>query len=188
MENYPSDIFIEQYKAAAAEGAVIELKLRLLADKVPGLQKWARAKKLEDIEVEVVRYFDGALSEEDKKTLRFCRQLRNKILHCDFNEVRHKLKQSGRSTRSVGVRKCDVSGLSGNELVAKIHGFIAGVKGTFEYVSDASKNSGHIFGWLLEMGAGGDFRLATGVFKEATAIVNQLIGMDNINGQPVEKP
>ena len=32
-------MFLEPFKAAAAEGAVVELKLRLLAGKVPALQK-----------------------------------------------------------------------------------------------------------------------------------------------------
>ncbi len=36
------EIFEQQYKAAAAEGPIIELKLRLLAYKVPELQKYAQ--------------------------------------------------------------------------------------------------------------------------------------------------
>jgi hypothetical protein len=32
-------MFLEPFKAAAAEGAVVELKLRLLAGKIPALQK-----------------------------------------------------------------------------------------------------------------------------------------------------
>jgi hypothetical protein len=35
--NSPRDIFERQYKAAAAEGALYELYMRLLADKVPEL-------------------------------------------------------------------------------------------------------------------------------------------------------
>jgi len=44
----PSEIFFVQYKAAAAEGAAVELKLRFLADKIPALQRYAHAQNLED--------------------------------------------------------------------------------------------------------------------------------------------
>ncbi|MGA8171986.1 MAG: hypothetical protein WB816_14295, partial [Methylocystis sp.] len=74
------------FKAAAAEGAAVELKLRLLAGKIPALQKYAHQKKLEDIEADLIKHFDGSLSVEEKQTLRFCRQLRNKVLHPDVRD------------------------------------------------------------------------------------------------------
>ena len=46
-------LFLEPFKAAAGDGAVVELKLRLLAGKVPTLQKYAHEKHLEDIEDEL---------------------------------------------------------------------------------------------------------------------------------------
>ena len=46
--------------------AVVELKLRLLAGKIPALQKYAHQKKLEDIEAELAAHFDGSLSTEEK--------------------------------------------------------------------------------------------------------------------------
>ena len=85
---------------AAADGAVIELKLRLLADKTPGLQEYAHVQKLEDIEAEVARHFGSSLSEADKKTLSLCRQLRNKVLHCNFRAARDKLEELGRRDTS----------------------------------------------------------------------------------------
>jgi hypothetical protein len=44
-------MFLEQYKTAAAEGAVVELKLRLLAGKIPALQQYTHQKRLEDIKM-----------------------------------------------------------------------------------------------------------------------------------------
>ena len=81
-------LFLEPFKAAAAEGAVVELKLRLLAGKVPALQKYAHQKKLEDIEDDLAKHFGDALSADEKETLRLCRQLRNKVLHSDFRAAR----------------------------------------------------------------------------------------------------
>ena len=81
-------MFLEPFKAAAAEGAVVELKLRLLAGKFPTLQKYAHQKKLEDIEAELAKHFGDSLSDAEKETLRLCRQLRNKVLHTDFCAAR----------------------------------------------------------------------------------------------------
>jgi hypothetical protein len=40
-------LFLEPFKEDAAEGAVVELKLRLLAGKVPALQKYAHQDRLD---------------------------------------------------------------------------------------------------------------------------------------------
>jgi hypothetical protein len=60
-------MFLEPFKAAAAEGAVVELKLRLLAGKIPALQEYAHQKRLEDIEADLAKHFDGSLSAEERK-------------------------------------------------------------------------------------------------------------------------
>jgi hypothetical protein len=59
-------LFLDQFKQAAAEGAVVELKLRLLAGKVPALQKYAHQKKLEDIEDDLAVHLGDALSVAEK--------------------------------------------------------------------------------------------------------------------------
>jgi hypothetical protein len=38
-------LFLKPFKAAAAEGAAVELKLRLLAGTIPALQKYAHKKQ-----------------------------------------------------------------------------------------------------------------------------------------------
>jgi hypothetical protein len=98
-------LFLEPFKAVAAEGAVVELKLRLLAGKVPALQKYAHKKELGEIETDLVKHFDGSLSAQEKETLRLCRQLRNKVPHSDFRAARGKLNELGVETQSGGVVK-----------------------------------------------------------------------------------
>ena len=55
-------MFLEPFKAAAAEGAAVELKLRLLAGTIPALQKYAHQRHLEDIEGDLARHFGDSLS------------------------------------------------------------------------------------------------------------------------------
>jgi hypothetical protein len=81
-------IFEQQYKAAAAEGALYELRVRPLADKVPALQQSAYGERLEDVEGLIVVHFGSALTDEEMTLLKLCRQLRNKMLHCDFGAAR----------------------------------------------------------------------------------------------------
>jgi len=77
-------LFLESFKAAAAEGAAVELKLCLLAGTIPTLQGYAHQQKLEGIEDDLAKHFGDSLSETDVETLRLCRRLRNKVLHSDF--------------------------------------------------------------------------------------------------------
>lgn len=49
MESPILALYLEPFKAAAAEGAAVELKLRLLAGTVPALAKYAHEKHLKDI-------------------------------------------------------------------------------------------------------------------------------------------
>jgi hypothetical protein len=169
------------FKAAAGEGAVVELKLRLLAGAIRTLEKYAHAKDLEDIEAKVAEYFDAHLSSKEKDTLRLCRQLRNKVLHSDFRAARDRLNKLGIPTLSAGVKKVDVSGLSPDELIEKLRGLTEGTEG--ELVSDTSSTAaGSVYGWLLEAGAAGDFEKAVEAFKGAGAIIDRLLDVEQSGG------
>src|SRR5215469_9505267 len=122
MQSIAFAMTLAPFKAAAGEGAVVELKLRLLAGAIPSLEKDAHAKDLADVEAQVAEYFGAHLSIEEKDTLRLCRQLRNKVLHSDFRAARERLNKLGIATQSAGVKRVDISGLSPNELVEKLRG------------------------------------------------------------------
>ena len=159
---------------AAAEGAVLELRLRLLADKIPALQQYAHA-HLEDVETEISKHFIGVLLKKDIETFALCRRLRNKVLHCDFRAARDKLEKLTATVRRGDVKKIDISGLASGAVVQKLRAANDGVAGTFEYVADTSSTApGSVFGWLLELGQAGDFNEATRVFKEAVRIIDRL--------------
>lgn len=170
----PVEIFEHQYKAAAGEGAIIELKMRLLADKVPELQKFAHDQRLEDVETLIANHFTNALTAEEKTTLAVCRQLRNKILHCDFCSARQKLEQLGIATQSAEVKKVDIRGLSAEQMIEKIAAVKTNTVGAFEYVADLPFQAGSVFAWLIELGVAGDFIQAVKCFAGAAAIIDKL--------------
>jgi hypothetical protein len=85
--------YIEDYKTAAAGGAAVEVMMRLLADKIPSLQRYAHEEKLSNVEDAVTQHFRTSLSDAERDTLRLSRELRNKIIHCDFHVVRDRLEK-----------------------------------------------------------------------------------------------
>jgi hypothetical protein len=170
----PRESFEAQYKEAAAEGAIIELHMRLLADKVPTLQQFAHDQRLEDVETLIVQHFVAVLTDDEKRTLELCRQLRNKILHCDFKAARKKLQQIGAAPGRGDVKKIDISGLSGKEMLQKLTSAAGNVAGSFEYVADLPAGPGSVYGWLIEVGQAGDFVQAVDAFRRGAAIVGRL--------------
>jgi hypothetical protein len=164
----------QQYKVAAAEGAVYELKMRLLADKIPELQQAAYDRNLADVEKLIIKYFDGSLNTDEKSTLELSRELRNKVLHCDFRAARDKLTSLGVETRRGNVKRAEISAPSSAEMAEKIGAVITNTPSTFEYVADTKAQPGAVFGWLLELGVSGDFKRAAECFARAAAIVERL--------------
>jgi hypothetical protein len=166
-------VFLERFKEAAAEGAVVELKLRLLAGKVPALQKYAHQNKLWDIENDLAVHFGDALSQTEKETLQLCRQLRNKVLHSDFRAARKKLNELGVATEIGGVVKIELPVVTIAEPTRKIEAAKAGMEGT--HVADTSStDEGSVYGWFWEAGCAGDFQKASDAFRRAGAIVDRL--------------
>jgi hypothetical protein len=136
----------QQYKEAAAEGAIYELRMRLLADKRPELQQAAYGRHLIDVEKLIIKHFDVLLNDDEESTLELCRVLRNKVLHCDFLAARDKLTSLGVETRRGNVKRIDISGLSGTAMAEKIGAVIASTPGTFEYMADTKAQPGAVFG------------------------------------------
>jgi len=169
-------MFLEPFKAAAAEGAVVELKLRLLAGTLPTLRKYAHSRRLEDIEGDLAGHF--SLSEADRKTLHLCRQLRNKLLHSDFRAARGKLGQLGVETSSGGVVKVDIPEPSVAAISEKNRAVRAGTEGT--PVAEASSTDGGVLGWFMEVANAGEFQKAVNVFKDAAAIVDRLADIESV--------
>jgi hypothetical protein len=173
-------MFLPAFKGAAAEGAVVELKMRLLAGKIPALQKRAHKIVLEDIEAGLIDHFGAALTDEDKQTLRSCRQLRNKVLHSDFRVARDKLGEQDITSPPGGVVKIDLPVVTVAEVTRKIEAAKTGTEGVL--VADTlSTDAGSVFGWFLEAGQSGDFAKASDAFKSAAEIVDRLASIEDVN-------
>jgi hypothetical protein len=168
--------YLDSFKAAAGEGAVLELKLRLLAGKVPTLRKYAHQQNLGNIEDELATHFGDALSVAEKDMLRLCRQLRNKVLHSDFYAARGKLGELGIDTQSGGVKMTPLPVATVEEFAKKIAGARAGTEGT-NVADTLSTDEGSVYGWFFEAGAAGDFDKACDAFKRAGAIIDRLAGV-----------
>jgi hypothetical protein len=180
MQSIALAMFLEPFKAAAAEGAVVELKMRLLAASIPKLQQHALDRFMENIEAKLAEHFDSSLSIEEKDTFRLCRQLRNKLLHADFHAAREKLDELGITIASGGVTKVDIPVVSVAESAKKIVGIKAGTEGTL--VSDTSSTAlGTVYGWFCDAGNAGDFQKAANAFKGAAVIIDRLAGLADLD-------
>jgi hypothetical protein len=169
--------FLEDFKSAAAEGAVVELKMRLVAGKIPSLRERAHKKHLEDIEDELSAHFADDLSPEEKKTLRLCRQLRNKVLHTDFRAARGKLNELGIETPSGGVREITVKEMTPEGILSQLLAGIAGTEGTLVSKTSSTDEIG-VFAWYMEAANAGDFKKASDAFRRATEIMDRLAAID----------
>ena len=167
------EIFEQQYKDAAAEGALVELRLRLLADKLPDLRSVAHDEKLEKVENLICEHFADALTDDEKAALGLCRQLRNKVLHCDFRAARGKLERLGTDAQRGGAKRVALHGLLGNQMAEKLARAEAGDETAFEYVADL-QGPGTVFAWLIEAGGAGDFNQAAEAFSRASQILHRL--------------
>lgn len=145
------ELYLEPFKSAAAEGAAVELKLRLLAGTVPFLARYAHQDRLQDIEDDLVKLFGDALSADEKETLRLCRQLRNKVLHTDFQAARDKIKELGANPTSGGVVRIELPEPTIAEATKKITAAKEGKEGAL--ISDTlSTEAGSVLDglWKLE--------------------------------------
>ena len=98
--------FRVQFKRAAAEGAELELLVRMVCETVPQLQPLAHDKHLLNAEQALVEHYSAHLSAEEMILLESARRLRNKILHADFHAARSKLRATGESPSGGDVRMC----------------------------------------------------------------------------------
>lgn len=177
MQSIALEMFLEPFKIAAAEGAAVELRMRLLAGKVPALQKQAHCIVLQDIEAGLIEHFGPALSDQDRETLRLCRQLRNKVLHSDFRAARDKLSELGITSSPGDVVKIELRVVTAEEVTKKIEAAKAGTVGV-RIADTPSTDVGSVFGWFLEAGKSGDFAKASAAFKNAAQIIDRLAGIE----------
>lgn len=167
------DAHFEQFKAAAGEGALCELYLRLLAGKTPALEAIAVDARLEDVELGIVAEYAKYLDPGEVELLKRCRQLRNKLLHCDFREARQRLHALGAPRNTGGVVHVELGEARGVEVIETLLAAAAG-RGSRAVAASGSTVEGSVMGWFLELGASGDMDSAIGVFRRVSDLVLRL--------------
>lgn len=161
---------IQQFMRAAAEGAGLELRLRLLCGAVPAISHHSTAHNLADVEDAIIQHFTAVLTDEDQRMLGVCRQLRNKLLHADFHAARGKLSKLDGGSESAGVRMVKLDAGREVEHLMQLAADAATAGSTV--ASTGSTVEGTVFGWLLEFGLSGEFERASQAFARASAMID----------------
>jgi hypothetical protein len=177
MESIVMKMFLNDFKSAAAEGAVVELKLRMVAGKIPTLREQAHQKQLHDIEDALVEHFSEFLSVDEKESLRLCRQLRNKVLHADFCAARGKLNELGVPTTPGEVRMIRVPIAERGAILDQIQRGVEGTEGVL--MADSSMRESGVFGWFIEAAVSKDFQKAANAFIRASEILDRLAAIED---------
>ena len=137
---------------------LVELKIRLLTNKITHLQDYAFSHSLSGTEAALLPYLleNKLISEEEKSHLELSRKIRNKIFHCEFEEAVKFIEElRGEKMQSGSVIGAKIDELEGDNILEKIIGLAGAIqsgkaaKGAFKIESKTTKFAG-IFGWLIE--------------------------------------
>ena len=165
----------QQFKAASAEAALFELRLRLLAGYVPASAAMPIATKLSVVCDQILETYAQCLSEAEARHLKEACQIRNKLLHCEFSSNRKKLNVVTPKFRDGGVTSVQLDTTNPETVSAKVRAAIAGTGVGQERVSDTNTRTlRDVFGWLLESQSAGDFEESIQTLAGAIQVVSRL--------------
>lgn len=141
-----------QYASCAGQGALVELSIRMLAEVIPATERIAHDPGLKAIEDAVCDWLEarGKISPDEKKRLRECRNLRNKIFHANFLTAKQRVQEAGGPVVLGGAMSIPIP-----EKIEDMLPAMAELRGAELVALSGSKRQ--IFGWILELGKAGDF-------------------------------
>ena len=156
------------FRETAGWAAEYELRIRLLADKTPELETHSTARSMATVEDAVLKYFDAVLDAEAKNRFKTVRDLRNKLLHCEFvSAVRY--------LTDLGVPKAKPVGKVVRNLPANltVEALLAAIE-TATALPDDAPDRGNLVLKLAEMAANGTLAEAATEFQRSIETLNQL--------------
>lgn len=163
------------FKAASAEAALFELRMRLRAGAISTTCDLEIETKLAAICNYILNYYKAALHDTDEKVLQRACNLRNKLLHCEFSVARQRLSEINPKARRGGVTMLDVDSLDGAAILNKLHQVKLGRDvGQKAVAHTKTKKLKDVFGWLLETQGAGEFDEAAHVFRDAISVLERL--------------
>ena len=179
-----SDIAIEGVAEVGKLAVTQELKLRLLANKTKSIENAAYENKVSDTEEAIVNHFQlaGKISSIEIAQLKISRQIRNKILHCEFDKALKLISElTGKKVDSPVVSVIKTTGLSTAEFLSRMK------EGLSKPITEFKYKEVGLFGWLMQMHGSGGFHEAIGIFKRTNAIIDRLIDDELIGIRPGKK-
>jgi hypothetical protein len=164
MNQGPTDVAIESLGYVAYYAGMYEIRLRLLCGRIPGQEETSLDHRLSVVEDTVINPFKGLgqISDEDAKAMLHARQLRNKVLHCDFKVAAAKIEAAKPGSLSLG----------------QVHTMTLAT-GKVTRVVDAEGPDVH--GWLLEAQSG-LLAAALEAIEKAIAIAVRLVNWMAVKG------
>ena len=175
MNMFPREIAEERFKAASAEAALFELRLRMFAGTLPNLQSLPIDENLSNIRDLVVKSVRQKLNGQDEKLLRKATTLRNKMLHCEFSAARARLNDLSPRARDGEITRLSIEGLSSAERQDTLRAALAGQgTGGVSVSSTKTKTLSDVYGWLLEFQQAEEFVEAESVFIAAMSLLDRL--------------
>jgi hypothetical protein len=173
------DLFAEIGKLSVLQ----ELKIRLVANKIEGIESTAFSFSVKTTEDAVYDYFvnSGELKEDERKFLEQTRKIRNKILHCEFDTALRLIEELGDAKLPTKVvHQLNVKGLDGEGLLDMIFNAQSQIsKGKIsderiKDVSDLKPEEAGLYGWFLHLAASGALNQALKAFEVSNEALNRL--------------
>lgn len=161
---------------------VVELKIRLLASKIPKAEESALAHRISDTEATLLPYLveQKLITEDEKNHIETSRKIRNKIFHCEFESAVDLIeKLRGKPLQSGAITGAKIDELEGENILEKILKFAEAVqtgksaKGTFKVDQTTTKEAG-IFGWLVDAMTKGMLQEGQAVAKESLNVLDRV--------------
>jgi hypothetical protein len=92
-----------RFKLASGEAALFELRMRMLAGTIPGVQDDKIDVNLATVQQRVCQHYHQKLTAEEIELFRLACKLRNKLLHCEFSTARRNLDEINPQPRGGGL-------------------------------------------------------------------------------------
>lgn len=182
----PVQISIDNFGEVAKLAAIQELKIRLLANKTKAIEESAYEYHVSETSKKIIEHFKSinSLTVAEADLLTKSQTIRNKILHCEFNEAVKRIEAlvgSSAPGPSVQMIKFDpnIGGSALQDILLAAQNAIAtGQPGPHRDASTLSDNELGIFGGLINCAQRGALEMAYNIFKKSNDVLDRLMNID----------
>ena len=183
--NQITQVAFDAFSEVGKHAVIVELSMRLMANKIPELKAYAHANRISETEAALLPYLveKNLMTEAEKSHLEFSRKIRNKIFHCEFETAVKLIEElRGKPLQKGIVTGAKIDELEGKDILEKILNFASGVqsgkavKGSFKVEESTTVDAG-IFGWLLEAHAKGALNEGISVVRESVSVLDRVFNI-----------